>query len=121
MKISKVNKQTFKSLCCSGKIVSMIAKYKASKAFLEELSTIKNIVTENKLDSKPYIDICLDYSKRKGFSATAMPQNIGATRNSDSTIFLSMTKEGIEKFINWANKWNDAYAPKNIAKIADKK
>lgn len=50
-----------------------------------------------------------------------MPQNIGATRNSDSTIFLSMTKDGIEKFISWANKWNDEYAPKNIAKIVDKK
>ena len=120
MKISKVNNQTFKSLYCSGKIVSMISKYKASKTFLEELSTIKNLVVENKLDSKPYIDICLDYSKKKGFSAL-VADKYRHSCNLESAIFLNTTKEGIEKFINWANKWNDEYAPKNIAKIADKK
>ena len=114
MRISNITKQSFGNLYQANNLLKKIASKKATKAFLQEYTDIKNIISANKLDKKKYIDINLCHSETDGFSAVVWPKNEFTPYAPNAKIFLKTTKEGIENFISWANDWDKAYSPKSL-------
>ena len=111
-KISNLN-NSFGRLYLSSEIEEKLSNG-VSKNFKKELSSITNIIRQNNLHRKKYVDIILSYDQY-GFKGIISSKREGVPMNPDAFMSIKNPKKEIKEITNWVNCWNYAYSPKGIA------
>ncbi len=115
----KINQgNSFKGLS-TGYLLSREIRHNTSKQFAQEVKSIRQIIRKNNLHKKDNVDIILQYSKEDGFYGVISSKQQGTPNNPSYKCPIDSTKSQIDKFIQWAEAWDEAYSPKLLDRFSE--
>lgn len=115
MQVNKISgsNYSFGRLYLSSEIERKLANG-ASKKFISQVESVTNLIRQNNLHRKKYVDIILSYDKY-GLKGIISSKREGVPMNPDAFMSIKNPKKEIKEITNWVNCWNYAYSPKGIA------
>ena len=115
----QTNKVSFGNLYQTTDLLQKVANRRTKKAFLQNYIKVRNLISENGLDRKKYVDIILSNNNDDTFVATISSKKQGTPYNPGAQFSINFNDDWAKKLQDWVKNWNGAYNPKTIE--ADKR
>ena len=115
MQVNKISNSnnSFGRLYLSSEIQEKLSNG-APQKFIRQVDSITNLIRQNNLHRKKYVDIILSCDKY-GLKGIISSKQEGIPMNPDAFMSINNPKKDIKEITNWVNSWNYSYSPKGLA------